>query len=109
MFLLKFPLVILMLILLTTFHTIKYILVLPGLIRFSERLLDKIFTEVLLQIFGVTRWTEVFHKDDTDYNYVKAKKNELFVNRKKYINPGADPTLIISNDTSVLQYIWLQN
>ena len=55
------------------------------------------------------RWTEVFHKEDTDFDFVKAKKGTLVVNRRLYIDAAANPTLIIANDTSVLQYLWLQN
>ena len=105
----KVPLVLLLLFMLLLFHTFKYFLVLPILIRFSERMIDKMFTEVMLQIFAVMRWTEVFHKDDTDFDFVKAKKGELFVNRRKYIDAGKDPTIIIANDTSVMEYIWLQS
>ena len=53
------------------------------------------------------RCKEVFHKEDQGFDFVKAKKGELFVYRSHHMS-NSEPTLIVANDTSVLQYLWLQ-
>ena len=80
----------------------------PKLIRLSERLTDKTLCKCLLQTFALMRWTEVFHKEDAGFDFVKAKQGTLVVNRRKQIIP-TEPTLILANDTSVLGYLWLIN
>ena len=87
-------------------HLLKYLLVHPKLIRISERLIDRFVTRIVLKTFAVMRAVEVYHKDDSGFDFVKARKGELVVDRKKYVNTN-EATLIIANDTSVLEYLWL--
>jgi len=54
--LLKIPFVALMLLLLALFHTLKYVLVLPVLVRFSERFIDLVLVKVIMQAFALMRW-----------------------------------------------------
>ena len=88
-------------------HLLKYILLHPVLIRFCERIIDLGLTRVILQTYAVMRCKEVFHKDDQGFDFVKAKKGELFVNRWQYMS-NSEPMLIIANDTSLLEFLWLQ-
>ena len=104
----KVPFVILVLLPIAMFHLAKYLLFLPALIRLSERFTDKFVMKIILQAFAIMRWTEVFHKDDADFDFVKAKTNKLFVDKSKHIK-ASEPTLLIANDTSVLQHIWIVN
>lgn len=60
----------------------------------------------LTQSFALMRWTELFHKEDAGYDFVKDKKGELYVNNRNYINKS-EPTLILANDPGVLSYLWL--
>ena len=99
--------ILLMAIVLSLSHLLKYLWMHPKLIRISERLIDRYLTRIVLQTFAVMRCTEVFHKDDSGFDFVKARKGELVVDRKKYIYPN-EATLIIANDTSVLEFLWLQ-
>ena len=71
-----------------------------------ERILDVIMLKCLTQTFALMRWTEVYHKDDANYDYVKDKKGQLVVTRRRHMNKNV-PTLILSNDTGVLSYLWL--
>lgn len=99
--------VLLMALVIAICHVLKYICVHPWLIRAAERLIDIVLTRIVLQTFAVMRHQELFHKDDAGFDFVKAKKGELFVHRSKFIN-AAEPTLLLANDTSVLQWLWLQ-
>ena len=94
------------LILLFLSHLCKYLLVLPTLVRGVERLIDMVLVKVLMQAFALLRSNEVYHKEDIEFDFVKAKTKKLVVNRGKHINPN-EPTLLIANDTCVLEYLWL--
>ena len=107
MLLLKIPFVLLILLLLLVSHLCKYLLVVPALIRFNERLIDMFLVKALMQAFALMQSNEVFHKEDSEFDFVKAKTGKLVVNRGKHIST-ADPTLLIANDTCVLEYLWLQ-
>ena len=61
-----------------------------------------------MQSFAMMRGVEEFHKDDANFDFVKAKQGKLIVDRSKHINAN-EPTLILANDTSVLGYLWLIN
>merc|ERR1712060_38471 len=67
-------------------HLLKFIVIHPRLVRLGERLIDKVIVKCLMQTFALMRWTEVFHKEDKEFDFVKAKKGELVVDRKKHIN-----------------------
>mmetsp|Transcript_35605 Transcript_35605/g.46858 ORF Transcript_35605/g.46858 Transcript_35605/m.46858 type:complete len:111 (-) Transcript_35605:569-901(-) len=98
-----------MLLLLALFHTLKYVLVLPVLLRFSERFIDLVLVKVVMQAFALMRWQELFHKDDAEFDFVKAKTGKLFVSRSKHIDAGSHPTLLLANDTGILEHLWLIN
>ena len=53
------------------------------------------------------RCNELFHKDDAEFDFVKSKQGKLFVDRGKHIDGGKAPTLLLANDTCVLQHLWL--
>ena len=54
-------------------HTLKYLLILPFLIRLIERLIDKTLGHIIMQIFAINSRTEIYHKEDGRYDYIKAK------------------------------------
>ena len=55
----------------------------------------------------MTRRNEVFHKEDVEYDFVKAKTGKLIVYSSKHIKAKNEPTLLLANDTCVLEYLWL--
>ena len=74
--------VFLMTLVVTTCHLLKYIWLHPKLIRLSERCIDLMVTRVIMQTFAVMKVKEIFHKEDQGFDFVKARKGELFVNRR---------------------------
>lgn len=77
-----------MLLLLTLGHLVKYLFVVPVVVRFVERLVDMVFVKVIMQTFALMRWQETFHKEDAEFDFVKAKTGKLFVDRSKHIKAG---------------------
>ena len=63
-------------------HLFKYIWLHPKLIRVSERITDLLVTRVIMQTFAMMQVKEIFHKEDQGFDFVKARKGELFVNRR---------------------------
>ena len=82
------PFVLVMLLLLTLGHLVKYLFVVPVVVRFVERLVDMVFVKVIMQTFALMRWQETFHKEDAEFDFVKAKTGKLFVDRSKHIKAG---------------------
>ena len=78
----------------------------PALVRLSERCIDLVLGRVLVQTFALMRVTQVFHKEDADFDFVKAKQNRLFVDAGKQIE-ARESTLLLANDTGVLSFLWL--
>ena len=69
------------------FHVLKYVLIVPFIQRWVERLIDLIFIKVIMQTFALMRWQELFHKEDAEFDFVKSKTNKLFVDYAKHISP----------------------
>ena len=79
----------------------------PLLIRLMERLIDLLVGYIIQQLFALMRRSETYHKEDANFDFIKSKKGLLSVSRGNHIKPMSEATLLLCNDTSVLEHVWL--
>ena len=77
--LLRFPLVVLALVVSIWLHTCKYALLVPSLIRWFELFIDSLIGKLLLSVFGFNNVKIQLNKEHKDYDFIKAQKNELVI------------------------------
>lgn len=83
----------------------KFILVAPVLIRWAEQLFSLLFGGSMLSSFATNIVTEEYHKKDSNFDFIKAKKGELVVDIWK--NVKKEPTILVCNNTSIAQNLYL--
>ena len=84
----------------------KNLLVLPALIRPLERCLNYMFFRTLITQFGANKSTLRFHGQHKDFNYLEFSQGRNVPNHSNYIREG-DKTIILSNEASLLDYLYL--
>ena len=84
----------------------KNLLVLPALIRPLERCLNYMFFRTLITQFGANKNILRFHGQHKDFNYLEFSQGRNVPNHSNYIREG-DKTIILSNEASLLDYLYL--
>lgn len=61
------------------FAVLKYVLLIPYLVRKFERLTDAMFIRMILNTSSFNNFAETLHRDDTGFDFVKFQKGTLEV------------------------------
>lgn len=81
-------------------HGIKYVLMVPALIRYAERFIDNLITKLLMGTCSYNNLKEKYHREHEKFNFIKEQRNELVVE-----HVASD--VIICNSSNFIEYVWL--
>jgi hypothetical protein len=106
MFFVKFPLVPFVLFLMVFLSLLKYVLVVPLLIRWCERFNAWFTTKVLMMVFSANHIQLTVHPSHSSYDFIKSQKGELRANDAP-LRDTSKKQLILSNHSNLLDFVFL--
>ena len=78
---LRLPCIFLALLMWWSLALFKYFLLVPILIRFMERFIDKMIAQLLLNVTSFNNIKEQYHREDASFDFTKWQKKELVVKK----------------------------
>jgi hypothetical protein len=105
-FITKLPLIFFILLTLLVFTFVKYLFMVPFLIRIIERVMTWMLTKVILMICSANHAERRVHPDHFSFDFIKAQKGELFVDDSPMFE-NDKPQLILCNHINPLDFVFL--
>lgn len=81
-------------------HGLKYLLVVPALIRLAERFTDHLIGQLLMSVSSFNGLKMTYHREHKDYDFVKVQKGELKVELQ-------EGDLYVCNQTCFADWVYL--
>jgi len=104
-FIIKLPLILFVLLNIMVLTILKYVFVLPVIIRPIERIFTWMFTKIIMMVCSANHAERRVHPDHLSFDFIKANKGELFVDDSGMFTDKRQ--LILSNHINPMDFVYL--